>query len=190
MNLALLCIIIPLACLLLHSDVWLFKQVYAMTDVHRNGIFGGLSRNKLIFSTWCASFALSSVGICCSFYIHVFFSSGPNVIFIFAGLNIALVVYNSALLEQNTTMVFLCLVVILIYYVLLFVYTLYLFPVDGSVLLWATHVCNFICILHALFLDIFIWQSGWWQYIDRPDTECHPLLVEEVHSYPPDLYCP
>ena len=186
MNWELLYTVSTLACILFAHDTWLFFQVYAMSHAQKDVVFGGLGRSGLIFQIWCLSFALSSVGICCSFYLHVFFSYGPIVILIFACFNVTLVIYNIALLERNTTVVFLCLSVVLGCYILLFAYTLYLYPVDDTLinnaaLLYVTHICNGICVLHAFFLDLIIWQRGWWYYIlDTPDTsgEKHNLLDE------------
>jgi hypothetical protein len=185
MNWVLLYSISTLALLLFLHDAWLFRRVSAMTKTQQNCIFGGLGRSGIVFQTWCVSFALSSVGLCCSFYVHVSFSTGALVVWIFAAFHAALIVYNIALLQKDTVSVFVCLSVVLLCYVYLFAYTLYLFPVDdpfidNAALLYTTHICNFICILHAFVLDFCIWQMGWWTCIDQPesDAESDALLVE------------
>jgi hypothetical protein len=166
MNLELLYSISTLACLLFVHDVWLARKISLMDRDSRYVVWGGLGDSVVIFRTWCLTFALSSVGICCSFYLHVFFSSGPEAIAIFAPLNLTLIAFNVAVLKENMFIVQWCLCVILTCYVALFAYTFYLFPVssiDNTVLLYTTHACNFICILHGLFLDRIIWYMGWRQ---------------------------
>jgi hypothetical protein len=185
MNVTLLCMVFPLVCILFWSDMCLFLFYEILTEEDKDGMFGGLGRKGIVFQIWCTTFVLSSVGLCCSFYLHVFFSSGPLVILVFVLINTALAVFNEGFCAQNTTVVLLCLITIVMCYVSLFGYTLYHFPVyDTSIhnaaLLWITHICNGICILHALFLDLLIWQRGWWQYLRKQLNNDNDIETEHL----------
>jgi hypothetical protein len=168
MYLMLLYVILPLALFLFLLDAMLVDTISGMRDTERLVVWGGLLEHKRMFFLWCTTFILSSVGITSSFYLHVVHSpvQNPIIILIFVCGNMALALYNYVVVKQKTTAVACCLLVILFSDVALFEYTLYMFPVNDAstdiyALLWITHVCNAICVVHAFVIDGIVWHLAW-----------------------------
>lgn len=174
MNLMLIGVTIVLVSILSYSDVLLIRKVYQMTDTEIDIIFGGIGKSGLIFNIWCTTFVLSGIGITGSFQVLAMSPTEVTPVLIFTLFNIALIVYNQALIGKNVLQVAICLTLILCGYMTLFVYMLDRFPVitesiHEKILLYFLHICNAISVFHAFILDAIIWQFGWWERIDYED---------------------
>jgi hypothetical protein len=142
-------------------------------DTHtRKGMRGGLDPMGICLRMYYwISMLVSTAGPCLSFYIHVTYTSGVLIIIIFMCLLASLIVFNLAFLKKNLPRVFGSLCCVFLGYTSLMLYTLYRFPVGATTvnnptLLWATHICNLACVLHSLIFDMWIWQYGWWHYLN------------------------
>jgi hypothetical protein len=159
MNIWLFAVIAPLTGLLVFDDVLTMRTYYAMRDGDKKIFIGGMGEYGVVFFLWFwTAFTLSAVGLCGSFYLHLFLNNSIVPVFIYATFHLSLIVWNSACIEQNIPIVFICVVVNVIAYLSLTIYTFYLFP---SV--WMLHICNVMLVVHALLNDFFIWQWGWWR---------------------------
>jgi hypothetical protein len=185
MDIELLSTVIPLVTVLFLCDIWLYVKYLYMEDVGRKRLFGGIQGN--LFGVWVVSFIFSSIGLMLSFYVLVFtVSQGSYLLFIF--FNIALIIYNFALMYENVIIVFACLSVVFFNYISIFIFIMHRFPVsDTSVYTYETlyimHVCNFIGILHASIIDLCIWQYGWWEQLESPYQKIRGYMCEFTHWF-------
>lgn len=148
-------------------------SIWVVADRHtRLGMRGGLSHMG-ICSTICyyTSLLVSSVGVVLSIYLHVMFTPGVIVIVVFASFNVSVISRTAAFLKTNRPQVFMSTLFMFLGYTSLMLYTLYIHPVGDTVvnnntLLWVTHLCNLGCVMHCLIFDIWIWQYGWWHYLN------------------------
>jgi hypothetical protein len=115
---------------------------------------------------WFITFAISSVGLACSFYLY---SQGKFLVLptlLFVAMNVMLVLMNHAIDHQERGVVAFGLPLLVMIYTLLFGCTIYLYPIGGTSeiptsLLVTTHFCNGVGILHSSVLDSLWWQRGW-----------------------------
>jgi hypothetical protein len=142
-------------------------------DTHtQQGMRGGLGqRNICLRIYYYISLLVSCAALCVSFYVHVTFTPGVFIIFVFAMCNIWVMVFDWALLKKDRPAVFFSLVFVLLAYLSLLTYTIYSHPVgdaavNNDILLWGTHLCNTYCVVHVLIFDMWIWQCGWWEYLN------------------------
>jgi hypothetical protein len=112
---------------------------------------------------WCMTFVISSTGIIMSFFLHLLNSQGWVVVYIFACMNIAHIVFDIALMYRFVNLVFWSLLAMLISYIALLVHTYDVFGI--SPILVVVHICNNVAVVHGLVLDLLVWQSGWHERI-------------------------
>jgi hypothetical protein len=170
MYLELLISIGTLAFILLLSNLWLARRIYRMDEHEQKTAWGGLDED-LYFRIWCVTYVLSSVGLCSTFYLYLFFSSQLEALVIFVLMHIALISFNFVMVSKNVVGVVVCIFVIFFCYVVLWIHTLVSFPVDHrtpDILLYVTHFCNGVCVIHSLILDVCIWYPTWSRNVGIP----------------------
>ena len=170
MNVLLLCLVLPLGFDLLVYDARLTYVLYHMSAEASTVAWGGL-RGK-VFYVWVLTFLLSSFGCTSSF---VLYASRDTVdgfsTFLFLVLNVSYLAFNYALLRDMKNTVLVCLWTNVFVISALFVYTAVVVDAGSHAsnagLLVATHVCNFVSVLHVYVMDLMIWYTGW---IDARDA--------------------
>lgn len=167
MNLPLLCVVLPLAALYFISYA-MFAWRIARWSEHEFEVFkGGLNQTPRIL-VFFLTFLVSSIGTILTFYLYVQFTSDDIVlpIFVFGVLDISYVIYIYAVEGHHVSLVKGVLWTNAIAYIILFAYSLVIFPVDNHAvdnpaLLYVTHVFNAVAIFHVGFMDLIIWWNGW-----------------------------
>lgn len=92
-------------------------------------------------------------------------------VLLFAVLDISYVVFIYAVEGDHVNLVRGVLWTNVIGYIVLFVYSLVIFPVDNHVvdnnaLLYVTHVFNAVTIFHVGVMDLIIWWNGWVEHYE------------------------
>jgi hypothetical protein len=164
MNVWLLCLALPLGFALLVYDAWLAYRLYYMSYEDSTIAWGGL-RGK-VFYVWVLSFLLSSFGCTSSFVLFASLETPESSsIFLYLLMNVSYLVFNYALLRDSKTLVLVSLWTNVCVFTVLFVYTAVVFDAASHAatagLLVATHVCNFVSIVHVYVLDLMFWYAGW-----------------------------
>jgi hypothetical protein len=138
--------------------------------------WGGLHGWVLPF--FYISYLMGGVGQCFSFYLYFTYRE-KTVEFLpilcCVVVNCSLAVYLIALLRTQVLLIFGTMIINLVAYSLFFMLTLRSFPVTAIAkdpFLWITHVGNAVCILHAIFFDLYLWQYGYWIALARRDNRC------------------
>ena len=169
MNWPLLYFIAPLALVLLLSDFWLAKVVLRMRAIPRRDVWGGLHGGW--WYLWCVTFFLSSIGTLQTFGWFFFYSDAPTgwnpgsgIIVIFLVMNTSLICYSIALARQSKTGVCLTLTLAVSSYIIMFIYTLQVFPSQEGYAP-ALHLGNAIVVFHGLVLDYCVWQPTWFKSV-------------------------
>jgi hypothetical protein len=165
-----------LSLVLLADDINLVMKLRKMKDgiaIFQGGLEGW------VFVTWGTTFALSSMGLVCSFYLYCNSDDITIPTIIFVILHILLMLFNYTVIRYFRAWVACCIASLALVYILLFAYTLHTYPlnepsVHPSGLLVATHIGNAACVFHSTVLDICVWHGGWlnalWEYDDEdPD---------------------
>jgi hypothetical protein len=135
-----------------------------MDDVQRKVMQGGLSNRCGFFWMWFyVTYVASCVGLSTSFYIYAIAPPSLTPVMIFSVYLLSLSIWDSAVLEQNTRIVLVCLLVNAAACMCLFGYTFYLFPLGD---LWVLHVANAVLVVYTLVNGFYLWQWGWLQSID------------------------
>jgi hypothetical protein len=167
MNWLLLFTIPPMSGILLFDHVQLLKTYNRLGQEEQQVLLGGLGHSGILFTVWfCATFLLSSIRLCTTFFLH---ASGPMTwipVVLFLVFHVSLLTWDTMVLHKNFSIVFVCLTVNVATYTALLVYTCLQFP---ALPMWPTHVCNMVLVIHALYNESYVWQRGWWMEIDNQE---------------------
>ena len=170
MNVLLLCLVLPLGFALLVYHARVAYVLHHMSAEASRVAWGGL-RGK-VFYVGVLTFLLSSFGWTSTF---VLYASRDTVdgfsIFLFLVLNVSCLAFDYAVLRDMKNTVLVCLWTNVFVISAMFVYTAVVFGAGSHAsnagLLVATHVCNFVSVLHVYVMDLMIWYTGW---IDARDA--------------------
>jgi hypothetical protein len=147
----------------------------------RKGMRGGLDNmGRFLGMYYWISILVSFAAPCLSFYIHVTYTSGVLIIIFYFCLFAPLIVLDLAFLKKKRELVFVSLIFVFLGYTSLMLYTIYWYPdgataVNNPKLLWAMHIGNLSCVLHSLIFNMWIWQYGWWLYLNNLTVEALDL---------------
>lgn len=164
MNVLLLCVVLPLGFALLVYDAWLVYHFYRLGAEASRVAWGGL--HGKVFYAWVLTFLLSCFGCTSTFVLFASLETPEDSsIFLFAALNASYLVFNYGLLHDKPAVVLVCLWTNVVVLTALFVYTADVFDsvwdFENEGLIVATHVCNFVGILHVYVMDLMVWYDGW-----------------------------
>jgi hypothetical protein len=180
MNLLMFFMIPPMSAVLAIDHVQLIKKYNRLGQDDQEIMMGGLGhRTSLFTACFCATYLVSSIGLCSSFYLH---ASGPTTwipVVLFMIFHISLLTWDAAVLRRHASIVFVCLTVNVATYTALLVYTCHQFPTLQAC---PTHVCNMVLVIHALYNESYIWQRGWWMEIDNKEKICFCNIVSRGYK--------
>jgi hypothetical protein len=164
MNVLLLCLVLPLFVVLLVYDAWLVYRKYYASAEDRAIAWGGLQGS--VFYAWVLTFLLSSFGCTSSFVMYASLDPPESFsIVLFVLMNVSYIAFNWALLGERKNWVLVTLWTNVVVYTVLFVYTAVTFKAASAEasagLLVATHVCNFVSVVHVYVMELMIWHTGW-----------------------------
>lgn len=172
MNLPLLCVVLPLAALYFISYAMFACRIARMSRQQFEVFRGGLNQTPRVL-LFFLTFLVSSIGTILTFYLYAQFTSDDTVlpVLLFAVLDISYVVFIYAVEGDHVNLVRGVLWTNVIGYIVLFVYSLVIFPVDNHVvdnnaLLYVTHVFNAVTIFHVCVMDLIIWWNGWVEHYE------------------------
>ena len=170
MNVLMLCLVLPVFFALLVYHARVAYVVYHMSAEARGVAWGGL-RGK-VFYAGVLTYLLSSFGCTSSFVLYASRDTTDGYsIFLFLVLNVSCLAFDYAVLRDMKNTVLVCLWTNVFVISALFVYTAVVFDAGSHAsnagLLVATHVCNFVSIVHVYVMDLMIWHTGW---IDARDA--------------------
>ncbi|MEI6355487.1 MAG: hypothetical protein WCP53_00115 [Verrucomicrobiota bacterium] len=165
MNLALLWITVPGAVLVVLSDAWVAFRLLRMPAQQARVLWGGVYE-RAPFVRWVGTYVTSSFA-CVSTFLLFLALEPPDTssIILFACLNVCYVCIGVGILREDSGTVVRCLDICVALFVFLFWYTLLVFRLDrgpaSPALLLATHLANFIAVVHALVMERWVWYRGW-----------------------------
>ena len=172
MNLPLLCVGLALGALYFISYALFACRVTRMSTQQFEVFKGGLNQRPRIL-LFFLTFVVSSIGTILTFYLYVQFTSDDIVLplFLFGVLDISYVIYIYAVERDHVQLVRGVLWTNVIAYIILFAYSLVIFPVDDHIvgnpaLLYVTHVFNAVAIFHVGVMDLNIWWNGWVEHYE------------------------
>ena len=172
MNLPLLCVVLPLAALYFISYAMFACRITRMSKQQFEIFRGGLNQTPRII-LFFLTFVVSCIGTVLTFYLYVQFTSDDTVlpVFLFGVLDISAVTYIYAVEGDHVKLVRGVLWTNVITYIILFAYSLFIFPVDNPAvdnpaLLYVTHAFNAVAIFHVSVMDLIIWWGGWVEYYE------------------------
>lgn len=170
MNLPLLCVILPLAALYFITYALFACRITRMSTQQFEVFRGGLNQTPRVL-LFFLTFVVSSIGTILTFYLFVQFTSDDTVlpVFVFGVMDISYVAFIYAVEGDHVKLVRGVLWTNVIAYIVLFVYSLVIFPVDNHVvdnpaLLYVTHVFTAVAIFHVGVMDLIIWWNGWYDH--------------------------
>jgi hypothetical protein len=173
MNLPLLCVVLPLAALYFISYAMFAWRMQTMSAQKFATLWGGLTQKPRIF-LWCLTFVVSSIGGILTFYVYVQFTNDDTVfpVVLFGVLDISFIIFIYAVEGDRVNLVRGVLWLNVVAYIILFAYSLVIFPVDNHVvgnpaLLYVTHVFNAVAIFHVSVMDLVIWWGGWVEHYEH-----------------------
>ena len=164
MNVLLLSLVLPLAFALLVYYAWFVYRLVYMSSEDSTIAWGGL--HGKVFYVWVLTFLLSSFGCTSSFVLFASLETPENSsMFLYLLMNVSYFALIYAILNDSKNLVLVCLWTNICVFTVLFVYTVVVFDAtshSSSVeLRVATHVCNFVAIIHTYILELMIWYTGW-----------------------------
>lgn len=165
MNLPLLWVTVPGVVLVVLSDAWVVVRLSRMPAPQARVLWGGL-HDRTPFLLWIGTYVTSSFA-CVSTFLLFLALEPPDTssIVLFACLNACYVCIGVGILREDNHLVVQGLDIAVALFVFLFWYTLLVFRLDHApaspALLLATHLANFIAILHALLMERWVWYRGW-----------------------------
>jgi hypothetical protein len=160
----LLCLVLPVAFALLVYDAWLVYYIYRLGAEASRVAWGGL--HGRVFYAFVVTFLLSCFGCTSSFVLFASLEvQEDSSIFLFVALNASYLAFNYGLLYDKPAVVLVCLWTNVVVLAALFVHTADVFDsawdLDDRALIVATHVCNFVGVLHVYVMDLMVWYDGW-----------------------------
>lgn len=172
MNLPLLCVVLPLVALYFILYAMFACRITRMSTQQFEVFRGGLNKTPRVL-LFFLTFVVSSIGGILTFYLYVQFTSDDTVlpVFLFGVVNISYLIFVYAVEGDHVQLVRGVLWTNVVAYIILFVYSLIMFPVDDHVvgnpaLLYVTHVFNAVTIFHVGVMDLFIWWNGWVEHYE------------------------
>jgi hypothetical protein len=170
MNLLLLAVVPPLFCAWV-CDAIDFRNTYCTMSVsHQVIVSGGFHQRGWGF--WVGygiTLTLSSVGTICSFYLHAMGAASITPPLIFISYCLGYILSTWAILDRNTRVVFVLLLVNITTAAMLLLHTMLCFP-SSTALHSLAHVGNAVMILHVTLYDFAVWQWGWWKALKAAES--------------------
>ena len=165
MNLPLLWVTIPGVVLVVLSDAWVVFRLCRMPAPLQRVLWGGLHDRKP-FVLWVATY-ITSCFACVSTFLLFLALEPPDTssIILFACLNACYVCIGVGILREDKQLVVQGLDICVALFIFLFWYTVLVFRLEyrrvPPALLLATHLANFVSIVHALVMERWVWYRGW-----------------------------